>query len=181
MRFQARRWSCGAAAVANALEVFGVYQTEEEIAKIAKTNPDGTSAAGIVRALRHFGFSPNKYQFRDGGVAVNHLLTSITLGLPNIICVDRWAHWMVVGGKMGSNFVIIDSASLHLVEFLPFQEVQDRWKHTGNRYSGIVVQKDLVVRDSFGNDPEPPATARVELLSDGALGNFTEGQDNEQV
>lgn len=143
MRFQARRWSCGAAAVSNAMEVFGVYKPEEEIAKIAKTTPQGTSAAGIVRALRHYGFSAAKYQFRDGGVGLNHLQTSLTLGVPNILCVDEWEHWLVVAGRMGELAVVIDSASLHLVEFIPFNDLMERWRHTGNRYATILVQKDI--------------------------------------
>lgn len=146
MRFQARKFTCGPASITNALEVYGEYFQEETIAEWAKTTPQGTSASGIEKAILQAGYTPQKFQHRDATVARQDLETCVTLGVPVILCVDSWEHWVALVGRMNGRAVVADSASNHLILFPEWPDLITRWKYKGSRYSGIRIQKEQLIQ-----------------------------------
>lgn len=103
MKYQSRTYTCGPAAVANALRVYGCKFTEAQIAIAAGTTRDGTDDKGLLRALRLFRCKPK----------VINRLTSVRkyvrAGTPVIIHLDEELHWVVVIGCIGKNLIAFDS------------------------------------------------------------------------
>lgn len=141
MKFQSRKFTCGPAAICNALEVYGEYLNESDVAVRCKTTVDGTTSRGLVAGIRSYGYDVIPLKFRDSLEA----LRSIQDEYPSILCVDSWSHWISVVGRCGSRAVISDSASSHLVEFPLWPELIARWKYTGSRYEGYRITDKRVV------------------------------------
>ena len=135
MKFQSRKFTCGPAAICNALEVYGEYLSEDTVAKSCKTTVDGTTSRGLVAGVRALGYDVEPLKFRDSLAALKNLQA----GYPSIICVDSWGHWIAVVGECGNRAVICDSASSHLVEFPAWTQLIARWKYTGSRYEGYRI------------------------------------------
>lgn len=139
MKFQSRKFTCGPAAICNALEVYGEYLAEADVAERCKTTVDGTTSRGLVAGIRSYGYDVEPLKFRDSLLA----LRSIQDGFPSVLCVDNWSHWISIVGISGQRAVICDSASSHLVEFPRWEALVSRWKYTGSRYEGYRIIKTL--------------------------------------
>ena len=142
MRMQSTEATCGAAALSNALKAVGLPRSEEEMMKLASSTSNGTSMAGLIRALRAVGRTPTKIAEVREQVAVIRLVVSLQCGHPVVMCVDAWEHWVVAVGLLGSGgsprIVVVDSASLELTHVYTLSELVDRWRH-GNKFSGVTV------------------------------------------
>ena len=141
MRFQSRKFTCGPAAICNALEVYKDYRTEDEVANLCKTTVEGTSPRGIVRGIVALGYWPQPIKWRDSLKAIGLLDSLIVAGTPAILCVDSWSHWIALVGKMDGMFITVDSADNHLIQFSTPEELATRWKYTGSRYEGFAVER----------------------------------------
>lgn len=139
MRYQSRHFTCGPAAICNALEVYGVYKSEDEVSKLCGTTTVGTRCTGLVRAINKMGFNVVPLKLRDGNLARTELENSVAMGAPSILCVDNWQHWITLVGEIGLKAVVIDAANENLQLFPSWSELVTRWKHTGSRYEGYKI------------------------------------------
>lgn len=103
MRYQTKPFTCGPAAIVNALRVYGKKIPEARVAKFAGTTNNGTDDRGVVRALRKLGCNPS---------VVSLTLTvrkRVAAGIPVIIHLDKELHWVVVIGCLGQSLIAFDS------------------------------------------------------------------------
>jgi ABC-type bacteriocin/lantibiotic exporter with double-glycine peptidase domain len=140
MKFQSRKFSCGATALGNALEVYGIFKSEDWLSEACKTTVQGTSAAGIRAGISAVACTAVDIKLRDASEARKKLEECLTLGHPVIMCVDDWTHWVALVGSINSKAIIADSASVHLIEYYKWPDLMERWKHIGSRYHGIIVE-----------------------------------------
>lgn len=109
MRYQRRKYACGAAAVVNTLRAFGVRVSEARIRKLAGTDETGTSSVGLVTALRAFGLSVQEYSDNNAANSWRWLHGNLIHGRPVIVCVDNWQHWVTAIGSLSDRVVLFDS------------------------------------------------------------------------
>jgi ABC-type bacteriocin/lantibiotic exporter with double-glycine peptidase domain len=153
MKFQSRKFSCGSTALGNALEVYGIFKSEEYLSEVCKTNINGTSSAGLRAGIQAVGCSAIDIKLRDASEARKKLEECLVLGHPVILCVDDWSHWVALVGHINSKAIIADSASVHLVEYFKWPDLMTRWKHYGSRYHGVIVEPPVVTLSDMYKEP----------------------------
>ena len=145
MRYQSLKAGCGPTALANALELYGIKRTEDEVAKLCGTTSAGTDHTGIVSALQNVGKYHGVIETKNASGARDALHYAICYGRPVICCVDNWDHWVVAAGQLGERLLVLDSASTELCLVYPLTGVggfTDRWLKNAKRgggYYGIIV------------------------------------------
>ena len=152
MKLQPDKFSCGVYAVMNAAICLGVRLTPKKVLKYSNTTKKGTSEVGVKNALLGNKLSYKEFTYKDSDLPLNKLKAIIELssaianGTPAILCVDKWDHWIVVVGKIGTNYVIFDSDSTRKnikengTYVLTIEELTKRWLFNDGYY-GIVVSK----------------------------------------
>lgn len=144
MKFQSNRSSCGPAALHNALSALGLTRSEDELITLSKQSPAGTSAAGIIKAIKAISTpeAPLKglpVQWRNPDDAIVGLWWNVAEhGRPTILCVDDLDHWVACVGKLGQRFSVVDSADNRLLIHYAPTELTRRWVAEG-RFYGIIV------------------------------------------
>ena len=147
VRYQARKFTCGPASISNAFSVFGVEIEEDTIAEVAQTSASGgTSDRGMKKAIQHFNFVAEPVQHRVADLALEDLKRRLSGGVPVILCVDQWSHWVTAIGRLGDTYIIVDPASKTLVLFLTTEQLLRRWRHDA-RYYGIGVHHGSGIQD----------------------------------
>lgn len=147
MKFQNDEWSCGPAAIVNALRCHSVRVSERTVRAYTGTTEDGTDENDIKDGLVGLGFSPSEFETTKRKDGVLWLSGSLSQG-PVIACVDSWQHWVCIVGKVGNKFIIIDSVNTNKnvaengVQVIGSKDLLKRWKHkTEGAIYGILVTK----------------------------------------
>lgn len=111
MKFQENSWSCGAAAVVNALRVLGVKLSEKRVRAAAGTDEEGTDEIGVKESIKTFGFRPTEYYSNSSTEAFAWLNGMLLTGSVVILCINHWSHWVTAVGIIGQKVIIIDPAN----------------------------------------------------------------------
>lgn len=134
VRYQRNKSSCGPAALANALECLGIRRTEEELAALCKTTPDGTLASNLLKAIAAIEGTRNVLiDEARADVGLLRLLQSLYEGRPVLCCVgsnEPWDHYAVAAGTLGfgQRITCIDSGDNDLVRTRTLDEFVDWWR-----------------------------------------------------
>jgi hypothetical protein len=122
MRLQERTWSCGAAAVRNALRAFGKRVSEADVRSAAESASGpvekscgcahpGTCEHGVLAAIRHFGFTAVVHRWDTQSEAWEWLHETLQSGKVVILCVHDWEHWVLAFGSLGPTGVVVFDSS----------------------------------------------------------------------
>jgi ABC-type bacteriocin/lantibiotic exporter with double-glycine peptidase domain len=103
VKYQTRPYTCGPAAVVNALRLFGLHVPEAHVAKLAGTTVTGTDDRQLMRALRKLGCGPTAVSL------TSTVRKRVQAGIPVIIHLDEELHWVVIIGCLGDNLIAFDS------------------------------------------------------------------------
>lgn len=143
MKFQTTKSSCGPAALGNALQALGIQRSEEELAALCKTTPQGTTARNLRGALATIeGVRNVAIEESRPDVAALRLMQAIYEGRPVICCVDGWEHYAVAVGVLGfgKRIVVVDSGDNDLVVVKTVDEFLDWWRGPGKKsFWGVVL------------------------------------------
>lgn len=143
MRFQTKRSSCGPAAGANACEAIGLSRTEDEMAALMGTKPDGTDAKQMKKGLQATGIKLGLIVEKRVHPAMLAMYFCLDTGKPVVIPVEQWEHWVVVVGKLGTRYIVIDSAGDELVKIMDGDELAKWWSFNNGKtenFYGIVLE-----------------------------------------
>lgn len=125
MRYQSTKSSCGAAAVANALHLLQYpAPLEEEAIRLAGTRWDGTSMAGVARAIKKSGYVAHEIRSK----AFPH-----GIDVPMILLVDNGDHWVTVQKLPSGRWLVVDGAHNDMVFTQTLAELTDRARRDGAR------------------------------------------------
>ena len=103
---------CSAAAVQNALRARGHRVGQRRLARlISVSDEDGADETQIIHALHELGYGVDECATSDKQHARMWLANRIIVGLPVIVCVDNWGHWIAAIGISGSRVIIADSSN----------------------------------------------------------------------
>lgn len=116
MKRQEFPWSCGSAAVRNALRAYGHKVSERQIRALAGTTPEeGTDEIGILAAIRGLGYKAAEYSTNSPTQAWAWLSGCLVSGTVVILCVECWEHWCVAFGLLGDMIAVFDSSNFKKV------------------------------------------------------------------
>ena len=108
MKYALKDCWCGPAAIQNALRLLGKPVGQKRIADLAGTTDEGTDDEDLIRAIGLLGFRPDVFSTDDKREAWIWLREWPAKGVPLIICVDQWDHWITIVGRSGDRVVIQD-------------------------------------------------------------------------
>ncbi len=109
MKFQQKRWSCGASAIVNAARATGL-RVSERIVRIhaGTTKQDGTGPNGIKQALERLGFRYFEVDEAKYATAEGWLRQHLASGWPAILLAEAGDHWTVAFGLLGDKVLVFD-------------------------------------------------------------------------
>lgn len=156
---QPNQWLCGPFALKYGLAILGLFENEEAIARVAGTDETGTDEQELARAAVRFGCELLMIRREDPSVAQRELVAHLTRGLPVLLCINEWNHWVTAVREEERRFIILDSHDPAVVRVLPADALQTAWGyHEGAR----------TLYDLHPLVPRRPSRARARLSLHGA-------------
>ncbi len=129
-----RDGACGKYALQYALLLLGTPVSQRDASKAtglspSKTKQRGTNERRLLRGIRNFGFTPRALEVNDASSARTRLDAFLDMGWPVIMNVQKGAHWIVIGGRHGANYVWFDSATEKVLGSGPWKKLV-AWSNT---------------------------------------------------
>lgn len=143
---QPNKWQCGPFALKHALLVRGVVASEWEIGRVAGTTPLGTDEEQLERAARHYGCELPTVRKHEAHEARRELVRYLRDGLPCLLCVDQWDHWVTAVREEKGKFIILDSEKAEVIVVVDWLALRDLWVYQdrdGDRRGGDSTLYDL--------------------------------------
>ncbi len=150
---QPNTWQCGPFALKHALAILGRFVDEKAITKKAKTTRGGTDEKMLGRAAKSFKCHMMEFRLVDEDAAYRRITQYLDKGLPCMICINQWGHWVTIVGfnSRTKRFVVLDSEKDPVVRLPAWGELKRRWVYTEYLKTGEKKQYyDLyVVKPTF--------------------------------
>ncbi len=125
---QPNQWQCGPFALKHALLALGKPVDEKAISRIAGTNWwYGTDEIQLGRAARHFDTELVMIRRHDPNDARRELLEYLRKGIPSLLCMYDWSHWVTVVKAEGGRFILLDSRDKAVLTILTWNQLKKIW------------------------------------------------------
>lgn len=125
---QPNLWQCGPFALKHALVALGVFADEHQITKIARTRSSyGTDEVQLARAAKSFDCRLPLVRRHEAEQARRELMSYLRKGIPALICVHEWSHWVTVVKAERSRFIILDSRDDAVLTIVSWADFRNRW------------------------------------------------------
>lgn len=121
---QPNDWLCGPFALKHALWLLGVRADEREIARVAGTDSAGTDEEELAAAARAYGCELQTVRHRNPESAARDLEQYLHRGVPVLLCIEQWDHWVTAVCEEDGVFVVVDSRVPVLFRMLPWEMLQ---------------------------------------------------------
>ncbi len=135
---QPNTWQCGPFALKHGLAILGQFVDEKAISRKAKTTRGGTDEKMLSRAAKAFKTKLIEFRLVDEDAAYRRLTQYLEKGLPCLICINQWGHWVTIVGfnSRSKQFVVLDSEKDPVVRLPKWGELKRRWVYTEYTSSG---------------------------------------------
>jgi hypothetical protein len=121
-------WQCGPFALKHALVTLGVLTDEREISKLAGTHWwHGTDELQLGRAARRYGCDLQMIRRHNGAQARAELVRHLRRGIPVLLCVDEWSHWLTAVNVEQGKFILLDSREKKVVTIADWPALRRMW------------------------------------------------------
>lgn len=134
---QPNAWLCGPFALKHALLALGVRAEERHLAALAGTDRTGTDEAELARAARHYGCALGFVRQREPDPARRDLARFLADGVPVLLCIEQWDHWVVAVHEDDGMFVVLDSRAPAVFRILPWEYLRGLLVYGDGRRSGV--------------------------------------------
>jgi hypothetical protein len=125
---QPNQWQCGPFALKHALVALGISAEEKVIAKKAGTHWwSGTDEIGLGKAARHFDCKLLMIRRHDPERARRELMSYLRRGIPALLCVYEWEHWVTVVKAEAGKFILLDSKDKAVLTILSWPQLRSNW------------------------------------------------------
>lgn len=172
---QPNSWQCGPFALKHALLAVGRFAHEEELTRLAGADAShGTDDTGLARAARAHGCKLRLVRRKDAAAARSALTTTLARGMPALLCLDHWEHWVAAVGVEGDQFVLFDSHFDQPLRVEPWDRLGRRLEYRERRWLGTRTLYDVHpleprTRRRFRLGLTPPLAKRLLAAGDGRL------------
>ena len=126
-RVQPNLWQCGPYALKHALIMLGILVDERKITRIARSNGSGTDERSLARAARRFGCDLKEIRLEEPDDARKELTGFLRDGIPCLLCVHQWKHWVAVVKEEKGKFLLLDSEDAAVLTIVGWKELSTMW------------------------------------------------------
>jgi len=138
---QPNLWQCGPYALMHALISLGVLVNEKEISRLAGTDASGTDEFQLARAAKEFSCRLRTVRYSDPDHARRALVRQLRRGIPCLLCIHQWRHWVAVVKEERGRFILLDSGKRAVLTIVSSEELSRLW---------VYHQKDEARRNGNG-------------------------------
>lgn len=124
---QPNRWQCGPFALKHALLVHGILVPESEISRVAGTNQYGTDEVKLAKAARRYGCSLLMIRKHEPERARRQLSGYLRKGIPCLVCIEEWGHWVTVVKEEKGQFILLDSQERPVLMIASWPQLRGMW------------------------------------------------------
>jgi len=125
---QPNLWQCGPFALKHALVTLGVLKDEKEISRLAGTHWwHGTDDLQLGRAARRFHCDLLMVRRHQAAAARTELVRHLRRGIPVLLCVEEWSHWITAVNVEQGKFILLDSREKKVVTIADWAALRRRW------------------------------------------------------
>lgn len=125
---QPNLWQCGPFALKHALITLGIFAEEGTITRIAGSrSANGTDEVQLGRAARFYDCDLEMVRRHDAESARTELVRFLRRGIPVLICIYEWSHWVTVVKAESGKFILLDSREEAVLTILAWNELKSRW------------------------------------------------------
>jgi hypothetical protein len=127
---QPYKYQCGPFALKYGLVMLGRFENEKEIGrKAGSTWWYGTDEIGLAKAAKSFDCKMKYFRRETPLEAIRALINHLRLGLPCILSVDNWEHWLTVINEQQNKFIVVDSGLEKVIVTYTAKQLLKRWKY----------------------------------------------------
>jgi len=128
---QPNLWQCGPFALKHALITLGIFAEESTITRIAGSrSKSGTNEDQLKRAARHYECDLPMIRRHDPEIARKELIQYLRRGIPALLCINDWNHWVAVVKAEDGRFILLDSQDKAVLSILTWGDLKSRWVHS---------------------------------------------------
>ncbi|MEO8168120.1 MAG: hypothetical protein ABI623_07735, partial [bacterium] len=91
---------------------------------------NGTDETQLGRAARFFKCDLGLVRRHNLVDAKHELLEYLRRGIPSLLCVYDWSHWVTVVKAEGGKFILLDSRDDAVLTILTWSELKNRWAYS---------------------------------------------------
>lgn len=125
---QPNPWQCGPYALKHALLTLGVNADLSRLTKLAGTHwRSGTDEAGLARAARAYNCRFPTIRRHDPNKARQELVRYLRKGIPVLLCVHEWAHWVTVVKQERGKYIVFDSQEPRVMDVRTWSQLKNSW------------------------------------------------------
>ncbi len=148
---QPNKYQCGPFALKYALVMLGQFRDEKVIAaKAGSSWWYGTDEIGLAKAAKYFDCTMKYFKSSDSARSVKRLISYLEKGIPCILSVDNWGHWLAVLNYDKKKFVVVDSGLEKVIVTYSSRQLLKRWRYYEQEnqfesYDGYALMSDIKV------------------------------------
>jgi hypothetical protein len=125
---QPNLWQCGPFALKHALITLGIFADEGLITRLAGARAaSGTDDIQLARAARFFNCTLMMVRRHRAENARLELMRYLRRGIPSLLCLYDWSHWVTVVKAEKGKFILLDSRDDAVLTILTWAELRNRW------------------------------------------------------
>ncbi|MCZ6689576.1 MAG: hypothetical protein O7H41_08240 [Planctomycetota bacterium] len=124
---QPNKWQCGPFALKHALLMLGVSAEESEITRIARSSREGADEVELARAASKFRCDLPMVRRLHPDRARRDLLLYLRRGIPVLMCIFEWGHWVTIVKEEKGKFIMLDSSDRAVLLVLPWSQLKKEW------------------------------------------------------
>lgn len=125
---QPNRWQCGPFALKHALIMLGILAHEKAISKLAGSDKtSGTNEVQLARAARKFDCDLLLDRREDAAEARRALADHLRQGIPCLVCINEWSHWVTIVKEEQGRFIVMDSYDEAVLVILTWRQLVNCW------------------------------------------------------
>ena len=125
---QPNDWQCGPFALKHALIMLGTLVDENEVSRIAGAHWwAGADEIKLGRAASAYACELQMIRRKNAQRAKRELTATLRKGIPSLLCVDRWSHWVTAVGVERDKFILIDSRHAPVICIEAWNTLRKRW------------------------------------------------------
>jgi hypothetical protein len=111
----------------HALIMLGVLVDEKEVSQLTGTSESGTDEVQLSRAARKLGCRLGSVRRYTPEEARRILVRYLRRGLPCLVCVYNWNHWVTVVKEERGKFILLDSEDSSVLTIVSWNELAKNW------------------------------------------------------
>lgn len=125
---QPNLWQCGPFALKHAMVTLGIFADEDDITHITKTRADfGTDEVQLKKAARKYDCDMLMIRRHNPEKARQELMKFLRRGIPLLVCVHEWNHWITIVKAEQGQFIILDSQDKAVLQILTWNKLKNIW------------------------------------------------------